>query len=277
MVPATLSLYDELTASFEVDESLNHIKPASLRRICLEYGIALNESALQTLKGRERDTYVNAFDYVEDAQTLKELLRMKRFRRTVILPEEEDASFLADNDEWPKGGWAEKADAVQLLRMLPDSAQELDSLGVRWDVLIRDDSSPRHIVRPQLLVRSDTKQRNDEVRTHPKRAHVWTRPATYFVFESPKPEYDRTTHTVVHTSPVLGVVLLMNNLVERKVLNDTLRTALFSSERSKAYWQHSPDKALGLSPLLAQSTNVQSDVLDNSRFKLLPEHFELDL
>lgn len=264
MVPATMTLYGEMMADVTVDFDLQNLKSAELRALCNEFGVALDEIALRRLKGRNRDTYVDADQYVSDAEALKARYRLRKFRRATILPDEEDTT-LTDAGDWPSEGWAEKANAIQLQRQLPPL--RVDDLGMRYRVLIRDDSSARHVVRPRLLI-----QDNGPLVASNGQTYGGQR----LLFEPTVPEYDRTTHTVVHTSPVLGAVLLMNQLVAPSVLRRPLRAALFGKDRRagpQSYTQNEAytDKAFGLSPLLAQASGVQNVITGSPSFKRLLE------
>lgn len=269
MVPAKVHVLSPFLAELATKVALTEMKPTELRRMCEEHGIHLDHMKMWRLKGGNRHNHpVNVGDFGVDADALAQAVIAERYRPKTVIPGEEPA--LVPVEDLPEAEWAHDPGYVELLRTLPPLGP--DDVGDRWQALLRREGTPRHVVRPRIVWGTRDVEHTyswlDKTAEYHRQRYSWNAPHTQFFYDDAAPEYSPATHTVVHTSSLLGPVMLAGQLGPETFRHEM---DLLRQGRHWRYWNREDNapRAAGAMIALLQSPYIMARIMGTSGFRNL--------
>jgi len=183
-------------------------------------------------------------------------------------------------EDLPAGSWARQPGYVHLLKQIaPSSREEFDEIGDRWEAVLRREDTPRHVVYAKVAWGTDIKHTSrqwiertmeDGARKTQVHRYSWSAPYQHFTDQSEVPTYNPITHTVEHTSTLLGTALLAHSVDQSALVQafEQLRHANHSRFWRQESRYPAPWMAGALIPML-QSPYVMARLLGTPEFRAL--------
>jgi hypothetical protein len=242
MVPAKVRVLDPLLVEFAAWDAIGDMKPSQIQKFAEKFDIEYDSMRVWRAKGGDRRNYVASVGTMGlDNTTFVDQFIAENYRLKNTVPEQEDV-FIPVED-LPAGSWVHEPGYVQLLKQLPPTTP--DELGDRWEVLLRREDTPRHVVRAKIMWGSSELHTSRKWiehgeahggRTTKVHKYSWVSQYRHFVHESTPPVYNPANHTVEHTSTLLGTALLAGTL-DKRALAQSLRELRTSNQTESGYWR----------------------------------------
>lgn len=275
MVPVTAHLYSDWQAELEAHTRVADMKPAAVKELCDMQGVPLDELRLWRLKGGSRENRpVNLGRIGLDHSALAQALVERDFVRKVIVESAGTEDVLIPRGELPAGAWVDDLPWVERVKLLPVLSNERhrpsgedknkesdisDEIANRWRINLRRWGTPVHVARPVV--------RWQEVARKIPPANVEI-PVTELLLSGHSVRYWPSEHKVVHTSPLLGAVLLAHSIDPVNFVEPLRRLA---QGHRAGYWQEEelPRRSAGLLPALLVEESAAWKLVHSEPFRAL--------
>ncbi|CAN5397490.1 hypothetical protein BH09PAT4_BH09PAT4_00310 [soil metagenome] len=242
MVSAKVRVFGEQLAELAAWDTIGDMKPSQIQKYAEEFGIAYDGIRVWRAKGGDRHNKpASVAEMGLDGTSFVDQFIAKNYRPKTTIPGQEDA--LIPVEDLPAGSWVHEPGYVQLIKQLPPKTP--DELGDRWEVLLRREDTPVHVVRAKIMWGSSalhTRRKWIEHgqehggRTTQVHDYSWVSEYRHLVHESTPPVYNPINHTVEHTSTLLGAALLAHS-VDRGALAQSLAVLRTSNHARPSRWQ----------------------------------------
>lgn len=271
MVPAKVHVLDPLLVELASWDQAADMKPSAIKQFCDEHGITYDEMKVWRLKGGDRhNKTVGLADMGLDNDDFVQAFIAKHYRPKTSIPGE--APVYVPKDELPDSNLSQESEFIELLRQLPPVKE--DELGDRWEVLLRREGTPRHVVYPTIAWGAVESQYNrkwlERTQVHGGRAtkrheYSWSSSRLRFAFDYEPPVYNPINHTIEHKSSLLGPILLAGALDPT-----TLHSELKKYHQGKyfSYWEKPSYMGRDSASMIAlvQSDFIMAKIMDSAGF-----------
>ena len=240
MIPAKVRVLDPQFAELAAWDTIGDMKPSHIQKLADEFGIVYDSMRVWRAKGGDRhNRAASVADMGLDGTSFVDQFIAENYRLKTTVPGQADA--LIPVEDLPAGSWVHEPGYVQLLKLLPPTTP--DELGDRWEVLLRREDTPRHVVRAKVMWGSSALHTSRKWiehgqehggRTTQVHNYSWVSQYRHLVHESTPPVYNPINHTVEHTSTLLGAALLAHS-VDKAALAQSLRELRTSNQPQSRY------------------------------------------